>query len=368
MAFPYRHVLHDGTYVWREYNHWRRPEYFFWRQPRKPFAGVRNRCRVFSKLNSAAPCLQPVARCIAVSEGGKRQKYRQSYHGCVVIALKIEKPTQKIRLKYSSNKHRECRKKAYGYSYEYSHLRLLLEWPSINILTSLLMSLTDEGSRPGMDLGLRPYWLDLNWPETHLLQQTQSQTTASQEQRKGENCLKNADDTKFCGGNSILYSWHVVLWVQKASNWLTVEVLFKLFEGVRAVISSQARKVVNSLYVTVWKSFDKQLLVGPAGTDLHPFQLQELLENLSFHLVPWKRRILKIGVTDLIFFKMAPTFWGCFEHATLFLELLRWCKASLQGICPLSHSESKSLLEHEAFFRYSPSSARLARPPCKVKY
>jgi hypothetical protein len=65
----------------------------------------------------------------------------------------------------------------------------------------------------------------------------------------------------------------------------TVQVLLKVAESVYAVVLPHPDRKTG-LVVVVHQALYKHLLVGPAGPDLQPLQLQQLLEDAPLKLVP----------------------------------------------------------------------------------
>ena len=67
---------------------------------------------------------------------------------------------------------------------------------------------------------------------------------------------------------------------------LTVEVFFVVLEGEGSVVLPESDDGGDVLGVLVGEALHQHVLVGPARPDLHPLQVEQLLEDAPLDLVP----------------------------------------------------------------------------------
>ena len=67
---------------------------------------------------------------------------------------------------------------------------------------------------------------------------------------------------------------------------LTVEVFFVVLEGEGSVVLPESDDGGDVLGVLVGEALHQHVLVGPARADLHPLQVEQLLEDAPLDLVP----------------------------------------------------------------------------------
>ena len=77
---------------------------------------------------------------------------------------------------------------------------------------------------------------------------------------------------------------------------LTVEVFLVVLECERPVVLPQSHDGRDVLGVLVGEALHQNLLVGPPGADLHPLQVEQLLEDAPLDLVPGGR--MEVSVTE----------------------------------------------------------------------
>ena len=81
----------------------------------------------------------------------------------------------------------------------------------------------------------------------------------------------------------------------------TVEVSFELLKRVRAIVGTQADDI--SLFAnTVNEPFGKHLLTSLAASNLHLLQIEQLLEDLSFQIIPASSQLgwLDYNITTIL--------------------------------------------------------------------
>ena len=76
---------------------------------------------------------------------------------------------------------------------------------------------------------------------------------------------------------------------ERASLVVTVKVFFVVLEGEGPVVLAQPDDGGDVLGVLVGEALHQNLLVGPPGADLHPLQVEQLLEDAPLDLVPKER-------------------------------------------------------------------------------